>query len=82
MRKTVIHVNQHLIRANQKTGARDKVLTVKDWKENRKGNRVQLLDERGGVVAEVVYSPDKPLPCGARVWIQTYNEVIVFDEPE
>lgn len=23
------------------------------------------------------YSPDKPLDCGARVWIETYHEVEV-----
>jgi hypothetical protein len=79
-KKTVIHVNQHLIRANHKTGARDSVLTVKDWKQNRKSNSVQILDGLGEVVAEVVYRPDNPLPCGARVWIQTYNEVVIDEE--
>ena len=54
-------------------------MTVKDWKQNRKSNSVQILDARGEVVAEVVYRPDKPLACGARVWIQTYSEVIVVD---
>ena len=78
-KKTVIHVNQHRIKSNHKTGARASVLTVKDWKQNRKSNSVQILDARGEVVAEVVYRPDKPLACGARVWIQTYSEVIVVD---
>ena len=78
-KRTVIHVNQHRIKSNHKTGARQNVLTVKDWKQNRKSNSVQILDARGEVVAEVVYRPDKPLACGARVWIQTYSEVIVVD---
>jgi hypothetical protein len=34
-RKTIIHVNMHVIRANAKTGARDPVLTVKQGKSNR-----------------------------------------------
>jgi hypothetical protein len=72
--KSVIHVNQHVIRANQKTGARDAVLTVKDYKQNRKSNRAEIVVD-GKVVAAVVYSPDKPLSCGARVWIETPHEV-------
>jgi len=35
------------------------------------------LDEDGEVVASVVYSPDKPLSCGAKVWIETELEVSV-----
>jgi len=71
---TKIHVNQHNIRANAK-GADLPVLTVKDYKENRKVNHVQILDSVGNVVATVVYSPDKPLSCGAKVWIETECEV-------
>lgn len=48
--KTRIHVNQHVIRKNAKTGERKPVLTV--------------------------YSPDKPLSCGAKVWIETEAEII------
>jgi hypothetical protein len=72
---TRIHVNQHNIKANSK-GADLPVLTVKDYKENRKVNHVQILDSVGNVVATVVYSPDKPLSCGAKVWIETECEVV------
>jgi hypothetical protein len=67
---TRIHVNQHNIRANSK-GADLPVLTVKDYKENRKYNFVMILDAQDRQVARVVYSPDKPLSCGAKVWIET-----------
>ena len=40
--KTRIHVNQHNIRANAK-GADVPVLTVKDYKENRKVNTAQIV---------------------------------------
>jgi hypothetical protein len=72
--KTRIHVNQHNIRANAK-GADSPVLTVKDYKENRKVNMAELLGDDGEVVASVIYSPDKPLSCGAKVWIETELEV-------
>lgn len=63
--KTRIHVNQHNIKANAKDGGDRPVLTVKDYKQNRKCNEVVFASGR------VVYSPDKPLSCGARVWIET-----------
>ena len=72
--KTKIHVNQHNIRANNK-GASLPVLTVKDYKQNRKCNSVSILKD-GAVVAKVVYSPDKPLSCGAKVWIETNLDVV------
>jgi hypothetical protein len=77
---TRIHINQHHIKANRKAGPEDEplpVITAKDYQQNRKGNHVQILDEAGRVIAQVVYRPDKPLDCGAHVWIETTHEVVV-----
>ena len=73
--KTIVHVNQHKIRANLKHNTRDPVLTVKDYKTNRYTSNAIIKDDDGNEVARVVYSPDKPLSCGARVWIETQLEV-------
>lgn len=73
--KTVIHVNQHHIKANAK-GAELPALTVKDYKQNRKGNRA-VIRVNGREVARVVYRPYAPLPCGAKCWIETQHEVEV-----
>lgn len=75
-RKTIIHVNQHAIRANSK-GENRPVLTVKDYKQNRKGHKAMVLDDKGRVVGAFVYSPDKPLSCGAKMWFEAYNDVVV-----
>lgn len=75
--KTIIHVNQSVIRANKKNGVENPVLTCKTYKENIYAKELEILDESGSVVAKVVYSPDKPLSCGARVWIETHHEVRV-----
>lgn len=75
--KKIIHVNQHVIRANKKNGEENPVLTCKTYKENIYAKELEILDESGNVVAKVVYSPDKPLSCGARVWIETHHEVRV-----
>ena len=75
--KTVIHVNQHNIKANSK-GSELPVLTVKDYKQSRKANHAAVVDADGKALVKVVYSPDKPLPCGAKVWIETELEVIAI----
>ncbi len=69
--KTIIHVNQHVIKANAKNGTSDPVLTVKTYKENTYAHEVSILGP-----SRIVYSPDKPLSCGAKVWIETDSEVV------
>lgn len=64
-----IHVNQHKIKRRE-----DKPITVKSYKDNRPANSVRIL-HHGVCVARVVYSPGAPLPCGARVWIETEADV-------
>jgi hypothetical protein len=79
--KTIVHVNQHVIRSNVKNGCNDPVLTVKNYKSNEYAHSVDILDAGGVVAARVIYSPDRPLSCGARVWIETNNGVIVHLTP-
>lgn len=79
--KRVIHVNQHIIRANKKAlpGEEEKPLTMKSYKDNIRANEIILQDDRGKEVARVVYRPNKPLSCGAHVWIEVENDDIVVD---
>jgi hypothetical protein len=60
-----IHVNQHVIRRNRKTGERRPPIGV----IQRRQTRYCHVADFGAF--RVIYSPDKPLPCGARVWIET-----------
>lgn len=69
--KKIIHVNQHKIRSNLKNGTTEPVLTVKTYKTNNYAHQAVLRDKSGLEIARVVYSPDSPLSCGARVWIET-----------
>lgn len=73
--KKFIHVNQHKIKSNHKTGEREPVLTCKTYKDNTYAHEAIIRDKQGNEVARVVYRPDKPLSCGARVWIETEMEV-------
>jgi len=68
--KKRIHVNQHKIRANKKYGTNEPVITVKTYKSNDYAHEVRILGE-----SKVVYSPKKPLSCGAKVWIETDAEI-------
>ena len=69
--KTIIHVNQHKIRSNIKNDVVEPVLTVKSYKSNIYAHEVEILGP-----SKIIYSPKKPLSCGARVWIETEPEVI------
>lgn len=69
--KTRIHVNQHIIRANKKNGTNLPTLTVKQGRTNTYAHEVELTGP-----ARVIYRPDKPLACGARVWIETDSPVV------
>ena len=42
------------------------------------GAAAEIKDKNNNSVAKIIYSPQKPLPCGARVWIET-DEKIVLD---
>lgn len=60
-----IHINQHIIRKNKKTGERSACITVKTSKHNDYCHEVEIKG-----ACRLVYRPDKPLSCGATVWIE------------
>lgn len=68
--KTIVHVNAHKIRARE-----EDPLTVKTYKSNTPASEADIV-VNGEVVASIVYRPDNPLSCGARVWIETKHEVV------
>ena len=72
--KTIIHVNQHAIRRNIKAETPEPVLTVKTYKSNTYAHEVSIDG-----ASRVVYSPHKPLSCGARVWIETESTVTIVN---
>ena len=64
--KSIVHINSNVIKQN-----------IKKSPENRKPP-IAIKGAQLGYVhhleipapCRIVYSPDKPLPCGARVWIE------------
>jgi hypothetical protein len=72
--KKRIHINQHNIRHNNKNPNDPRpVVTCKTYKKNYLGYEVKILGE-----STVNYSPLFPLPCGAKVWIETDAPVEVI----
>lgn len=72
MKLTRIHVNQHIIKRNRTTGETTAPLTVKVGRKNFRAHQVEVDGP-----STVVYRPDRPLSCGARVWIETRSSVRV-----
>ena len=70
--KKKIHINQHIIRSNKKNNTEEPVITVKTSKSNNYAKEVDILGK-----SKLVYKPTKPLPCGARVWIETDDKVVL-----
>ena len=72
-------IRESKIRANGKLSAEERVpvITVKTYKDNTYCSEV-FIDGP----CRVVYSPDKPLSCGAKVWIETESEVVCGEEGE
>jgi len=70
--KKKIHINQHKIRSNKKNNTEEPVITVKTSKSNNYAKEVEILGK-----SKLVYQPNKPLSCGARVWIETDEKVVL-----
>jgi hypothetical protein len=68
--KRIIHINQHIIKRNRKSGKADPVITVKSYKDNNYASEVKILGP-----SKVIYRPHKPLSCGAHCWVETEAEV-------
>lgn len=73
--KTIIHINQHNIKANSKLKKKLPVITCKTYKTNKYANEVIIYGQDGLEAAKIIYSPDKPLSCGAKVWVETINKI-------
>lgn len=61
-----IHVNSHKIRARD-----PKPIAIRKTR-SAKPQYVESVLVAGP--CKVVYDPDRPLPCGAKVWVETLND--------
>ena len=75
----IIHINRNIIQANAKHGRADPVVRVED--ENGVVTYCMEVDIRGP--SRMVYRPDNPRSCGAKLWIETEAEICMvgYREP-
>ena len=73
--KTIIHINKNLKQSNDKHGKSKPVCRVEVDGETWYGSTVDILGP-----SSMVYSPDKPRKCGAKLWIETDNDVVIHNK--
>ena len=71
-----IHVDRHVIAANAKHGRNDAPITVQTSRGPHKAYQVKIAGP-----STFVYRPEKPLSCGAKLWIETHAEVSLDQSP-
>lgn len=69
--KARVVVNRHIIKSNSIHGKEDPVFSIQTSRGVIKADSILVRDLQGNVVGRFVYSPDKPLKCGAKAWFES-----------
>jgi hypothetical protein len=69
---TRICVNQHKIRSNSKHGTNKPVIRVESRGIISYFHNLEIIGK-----CKLVYRPDKPLSCGAKLWMEVESDVMV-----
>lgn len=70
MRARVV-VNRHVIKSNLVHGRNEAVFSIQTSRGVIKADSILIKDARGSAIGRLVYRPEKPLKCGATVWLET-----------
>ena len=75
MTTTLVHVYQQRISKNLKVAPEDRLppIIVRSGRNREYGTEVEIDGP-----SRIIYRPDAPLDCGARLWIETDGEVRVI----
>jgi hypothetical protein len=82
MKITIIHVNRHTNLRNRKHNTREPEIAVRNGRSGKAdyAHSVDILDAQGNVVASIGSHHDKPLPCGATIWLECKFGVTLHKE--
>lgn len=69
---TIIHINRNVIQSNARHGRTEPVVRVE-----RDGVVTYCMEVEIKGPSRLVYRPDAPRPCGAKLWIETEAEIIL-----
>lgn len=67
--KQILHVAQDAIQRNRKEGTNEPAIIIRDYKGSERAHEVAIMVS-GKQIGKFVYSPHKPLSCGARLWLE------------
>jgi hypothetical protein len=67
----IVVVNRHIATANRKHSRREPPIRVSTGKYGKP--TYHTLYEFSGK-GRIVYDPDNPLPCGATIWVELFDE--------
>lgn len=73
--RQILHVAQCAIAANRKNGTNEPPIITRNYKGSERAHEVELVVD-GKVVGKFVYSPHKPLSCGARLWLESDSDLL------
>lgn len=65
-----VYIDRHIIKANTKTDDKKPPISIRQGGKVTKAWEVEFTGP-----AKLVYRPEKPLSCGATVWIETKHEI-------
>jgi len=65
-----LHVDKRVIMSNLKHGTDNPPITIQTSKGSIKCREIDILGD-----SKFIYRPEKPLNCGARLWIETKAEL-------
>ncbi len=77
--ETMIRVVRRKIRSNRSAPG-EPVLIISQGRWFQEADEALCFDAAGRQLARVRYEPAKPLPCGARCWVETEHEVRLVGE--
>jgi hypothetical protein len=76
-----IHVSQPNIKANHKDGGNRPVFSIlESGKRVQHSHGFRVVSDTGEVLLEGIYNENKPLSCGARVWLESNFNIELVNE--
>ena len=75
--KKQIHVNRQVLQQNKKYNENNPAVSIRTYKGVTRCYKALIEGP-----SHVIHNEDHPLPCGARVWIETQSNVVALDDNE
>lgn len=74
MAKQIIHVAQQAIQKNRRDGTDEPAIIIRTGSKSQRVHELDLVVD-GKVIGQMVYRPNDPLSCGARLWLELDTDI-------